>query len=138
MNKFADITGEVFGERVVLGFSHQHPKSRNLYWRVRCSCGREDIVQGSKLKKSTTCVSCSNRKNGRKGLYSQSKGVPVYFIGCGEYFKIGCSQDIGRRIKDMEASNPYKVELLGVDKDEEFWHKVFAHRHHRGEWYKRL
>ena len=139
MNKFVDLTGQVFGERVVTGFSHQHKTSRNIYWNTLClTCSYEAPVKGTSLRGGIGCRSCAARANGRKGLYSQAKGKLVYFIGCGEYFKIGCSDNIDRRLKDMQVNNPYEVTLLGVDEDEEFWHRVFAHRHHHGEWYSRL
>ncbi len=135
MRKVQDLTGNVYGEREVVSFSHW-TKTRNSVWSVRCSCGREDKVIGTNLKKSKMCGECAGRVNGRKGLDTAAKGKPVYFIRCGDFFKIGCSDDIPRRLKDMETNNPYELELIEVDEDEQFWHKVFAHRHHRGEWYR--
>jgi len=88
LNKFIDLTGQKFGERVVLGLSHQHPKSGNYYWFARCSCGREDIVSGTRLKKGTKCPECSGRINGRKGLDKQAENIPCYFIRCGDYIKV--------------------------------------------------
>ena len=136
MRKSEDLVGKVFGEREVLSFSHKTP-SRNSVWNVKCSCGREDKVIGTNLKKSKMCVECSGRVNGRLGLDRMAEGRPVYFIGCGDFFKIGSSDDIDRRMKDIMTNNPYEIELLGTDEDEAFWHRVFKHRHHRGEWYRR-
>lgn len=137
MYKFKDITGKKFGERTVVGLSHQHPVSGNYYWKAVCSCGREDIVSGSRLKKGTQCQSCSARVNGRKGLDSQAKNLPCYFIRCGEYLKVGSSKDPVRRLKDMATNNPYTLELLWVDLDkgEKYWHDLLKPCHHKGEWY---
>lgn len=64
----------------------------------------------------------------------------LYFIKQGNYVKIGVTNDIDRRLKDLQSSNPNPLELLysgiGEGKDEQLWHNVFAHRHHRGEWFK--
>lgn len=137
MRRFVDLTGQKFGERVVLGLSHQHPKSGNYYWFVKCSCGREDVASGSRLKKGTRCPECSGRINGRKGLDSQAKNLPCYFIRCGDYLKVGSSKNPERRLKDMLTSNPYDLELLRVDyiNGEKYWHDKLKSCHHRGEWY---
>lgn len=136
-SRFKDLTGQTFGERTVVGYSHQHPVSGNYYWKTRCSCGREDIVSGTRLRKGTMCLECSGRVNGRKGLYSKNKGDPVYFFECGPYIKVGSSKDVDRRLKDVQSDNPYDVILLwvGTKHDEEYWHNKLKDYHHRGEWY---
>lgn len=137
MHRFVDLTGQKFGERVVLGLSHQHPKSGNYYWFAKCSCGREDVVSGTRLKKGTKCPECSGRVNGRKGLYKQAENLPCYFIRCGDYIKVGSSKNPERRLKDMETNNPYSLQLLFIDyqNGEKFWHDKLKDCHHRGEWY---
>jgi len=135
--KFEDLTGQTFGERVVVGLSHQHPISKNYYWNVVCSCGKEGVVCGSKLKQSKACARCSGKINGRKGLDSQAKDAPCYFIKCGDFVKVGSSRNPARRFKDMQSHNPYPLELLFVDNlhDEKYWHDKLQSCHHRGEWY---
>ena len=89
MNKFVDITGQTFGGRTVTGLSHQNPKSRNYYWYATCNgCGRKDVVSGTNLRKKVGCRRCVGKISGRKGLNSQSRGVPVYFIRCLDYIKV--------------------------------------------------
>jgi hypothetical protein len=135
--KFTDLTGKTFGERVVLKLSHQNPKSGSYYWSVRCSCGREDIVSGSRLKKGTRCLECSGRINGRKGLDSQAENLPCYFIKCGDYVKVGSSKEPERRLKNMRTNNPYPLELLLVDhkNNEKYWHTRLQKCLYYGEWY---
>lgn len=137
MNKFIDITGEVFGSRTVTGFSHRHEVSGNLCWGYLCECGHTGVTSGTRLRKGNGCPSCKGRVNGRKGLYSQSKGLKVYFIRCGDFVKVGCSGDVDRRLKVLQVYNPHLLELLKVDEDnsEEYWHKRLESCHHRGEWY---
>jgi hypothetical protein len=137
LHRFVDLTGKTFGERTVLGLSHQNPTSGNYYWWAKCSCGREDVVSGTRLKKGTKCPECSGRINGRKGLDSQAQNQPCYFIRCGEYVKVGCSKDPERRVKDIETNNPYPIELLFIDYQmgEKYWHDKLWDCIHRGEWY---
>ena len=132
--------GKVFNSWTVLSFSHKHKDSGNYYYRCQCICGNIGIVSGSNLRQggSTQCKSCSGRKNGRKALYAKANG-DLYFIKCGEYVKIGVSENVERRFRDLESSNPSPLEIIyhgpGEADDEEFWHNVYKHRHHRGEWY---
>ena len=137
--RFKDLTGKTFGERTALRFSHQIPVAGNYVWEVQCSCGRIDKVPASRLVKgkANKCVECAGRENGRIGLDSMAKGKPVYFIRCGDYVKIGCSDNIERRIKGIETNNPYPVELLKIDltMGEKYWHDKFKDYHHRNEWY---
>ena len=68
-SRFKDLTGKIYGERIVTGFSHQDSKSGNYYWKVRCSCGRDGIVSGTRLRlKQSRCSTCAGRDNGRKGM----------------------------------------------------------------------
>ncbi len=133
-----DNTGKRFGRWRVLSSSHQHPTAGNWLWNVICDCGAESVVEGSSLRRgeSTQCKSCGGRENGRKGLYSKSKNQEVYFIRCGNYIKIGASDDVYRRLRDLQGSNPYPLELIATDTDEELWHNIFSHRLHRHEWFK--
>lgn len=138
MNKFVDITGQTFGGRTVTGLSHQNSKSRNYYWHTVCNaCSRKDIVSGTNLRKKSGCRACAGKVSGRKGLDSQAKGVPVYFIRCLDYIKVGCSSDPNKRLRAMETSNPYPLELLKVDTehDENYWHELLKEGHYKGEWF---
>jgi hypothetical protein len=59
--RFTDITGQRFGQRVVLGLYERGVKNDSK-WLVKCDCGREDIVYGNPLKhgRANRCISCSN------------------------------------------------------------------------------
>lgn len=152
-NKIIEMpVGSRWNKWTILGFSHKAPNSGNAHYHARCECGTESIVNGSKVRigESTQCKGCSSRQNGRKGLYSKSrtnrqshyarnKKSDLYMIRCGNYVKIGVSRDVSRRLKDLQSSNPLDLELIyhGIDEgsDEETWHNIFKHRHHRGEWF---
>lgn len=139
-NRYKDLTGMIYGERTVLNYSHKDPVSRNYYWNVVCSCGREDKVAGSRLKNGTAnrCVECSGRENGRKGLDTQAKNMSVYFVKCGNFVKVGASHNPKKRLKTISVFNPYDVELLKVDtsKTEKEWHDLLKEYHHKGEWFR--
>ena len=141
LHKKEDMLAKRFNSWLVLAYSHKNPTSGNWYYTCRCRCGTEAIVAGTKLRNgdSTQCKSCSSKINGRKGLYSR-KRKDLYFIKCGDYIKIGVSDNVQRRLNDLRTSNPFPLELVyfgeGEGCDEEMWHSVFKHRLHHGEWYK--
>lgn len=141
LHKIEDLLGKTFGCWTVLEFSHKREDSGNWYYKCKCSCGNEAIVPATKLRtgKSTKCRVCTGRESGRRGLYSMSK-QHLYIIRCGDYIKIGSSDNVERRLKDLQGSNPYPLtlEYYGENEgcDEEFWHDFYKERHHRGEWFK--
>jgi hypothetical protein len=96
-----------------------------------------DVVSGTRLKKGSRCIECSGRINGRKGLDSQAKNLPCYFIRCGEFVKVGSSSDPKRRLKNMSSANPYPLTLIWVDQvnNEKYWHNKLKSAHFKGEWY---
>jgi hypothetical protein len=137
---YKDLTGQTNNSWTILSFSHQREDSRNAYWFARCSCGKESIINGSNFVSGRTkqCKSCSARTNGRKGLYAQAKG-DLYMIRVNDYVKIGVSDNVQKRMKDIDSSSPYSATLLyhgvGEAVEEELWHNIFKHRHHKGEWF---
>lgn len=136
------VPGDVYGEWTVISYAGNKGKGHNAYWTCQCSCGRLKEVNGSTLRtgKTVQCQKCTGKTNGRIGLYSQGKHQHLYIIRCGEYFKIGVSDNPERRIKDFKSANPYPLEILyiGMNEghEEKLWHDIFAHRHHHGEWFK--
>lgn len=66
----------------------------------------------------------------------------VYFIGCNEYTKIGYTNDIKRRMREIQTCNPYNIKLLYIINNvhnvsiEKHAHLHFKQYHIRGEWYK--
>jgi hypothetical protein len=135
-------TGEQYGKWTVLDYVGEKGRGRNSYWKCQCVCGETREVCGSLLRtgKSTQCQVCSGKQNGRIGLYSKGKQQHLYIVRCGEFFKIGVSDNPERRIKDLETSNPFPIEVLYIGHneghEEKLWHDIFEHRHHRGEWFQ--
>ncbi len=134
--------GSKYGEWELLGMSHQRLDSRNAYYYVRCSCGTEAAINGSALRNgaSTRCRKCSGRENGRKGLDSMAnKSAYFYAMRSGPYVKFGVSNDPEKRLKTLLSANPYDTELIWSEPNEEglenFYHTLYADRHHRGEWF---
>lgn len=75
---------------------------------------------------------------------AQSRSRPVrgfvYFIGCGEFIKIGFSSRPLDRLRELQTSHPDELEILGTIKGTrklEFrLHKRFADLRERGEWFQ--
>jgi hypothetical protein len=63
----------------------------------------------------------------------------VYFLRCGEFCKIGFSDQPEARKRELEVGNPNEVVLIGcwggTMQDERRVHRYFASSHHRGEWF---
>ena len=61
----AKLMGQRFGRLVVLGSEkHDQRTDRSIYWRYRCDCGKEVLVQGGKLRQGVV-VSCGCAKTER-------------------------------------------------------------------------
>jgi hypothetical protein len=66
----------------------------------------------------------------------------IYFVKCGRYIKIGQTNNIDTRIKEIRRNNPFKLEiLLLLDHIDEFsisekaFHSHFDQYKFQGEWY---
>ena len=91
--------------------------------------GMEERAQ-SKTKKRKTQGELGNTKEGF-----------VYVIKGDDYYKIGCTNDLGGRLKAMSVKAPFKLEtiiLIPTDRmfhTERKLHLKFASQHKRGEWF---
>lgn len=82
----------------------------------------------------------SDAYNFRRGRSRRDRTRIVYFIGCGEYVKIGVALDVDKRMRQLEATIPFPITLLGVtmggQENEAQLHVRFAHLRHKGEWFR--
>jgi hypothetical protein len=114
---------------------------RHKIYLCKCGCGKKGVVRGSDLRRgnSRQCQSCSNRINGRKGL-DASHGKDLYMVSCGEFVKIGSSDDVIDRVNRLAQIIPYpvKLEYFGPDEGylEPLYHTIFEEFKHRNEWFK--
>jgi hypothetical protein len=131
--------GKKFNKWTVTDFSHK--KNGNSYYSCICDCGKTGIVKDSNLKfdGSKQCKWCSGKQNGRKGLDAAVK-KHLYIVTCGEYIKIGSSDNIERRIKNLKGYNPYPLTVNLSLEDQGYlepaMHRVAKEFHHHGEWFK--
>jgi NDP-sugar pyrophosphorylase family protein len=67
----------------------------------------------------------------------------VYFCRCGEFLKIGITDDLPKRVRNIQAMNPQNIVLeayrtvpsLLARQIEMRIHEALAHYNHRGEWF---
>lgn len=66
MPQLIDMTGQRYGRLIVLCVDHRNAKNRKYYWKCKCDCGREVVVDGINLRtgntKSCGCLGEENRK----------------------------------------------------------------------------
>lgn len=77
LGQFVDLTNQLFGEITVLEKDVETSKQKGrIYWKCKCSCGREKSIRADHLKKIQTCGECkkdlSNQRFGR--LIALQKG----------------------------------------------------------------
>jgi hypothetical protein len=112
--------------------------------------GSELIKAGKKYKKVIEEYNIKRKKQSEEEMnnYKYSKPQPkpkpklhIYFIKCGEYYKIGISKDVQRRMKELDK-RPYKIETIYVSdltpnayKVEQKIHSALERYRINGEWY---
>lgn len=64
----------------------------------------------------------------------------IYVLRCGEFVKIGISQNVAKRVDHLRRANPYEVELIadfyGSLTEEAMLHVRFKAHRHRLEWFR--
>ena len=66
----------------------------------------------------------------------------VYLLKSGNHFKVGCTLNLERRIKEISVAMPETVVLAHSIKTDDpsgieaYWHKRFADRRANGEWFR--
>lgn len=111
--------------------------NRRKPWRARKSV----ILNG---KQQWIEFGCFRTKEEAEIALISEWGSNVYFISDGEFIKIGKSNNVERRLLELQTANPRKLKLLNTIKCENetsafalesFLHSILQSVHQNGEWF---
>ena len=66
----------------------------------------------------------------------------VYFVKCGEFYKVGIADNVKARLHSLQCASPYQIELVkawqcaDAAAQERAIHGLLWRYHERGEWFK--
>ncbi len=94
-----DLTNQVFSRLTVIKRHKDNGKSRKAKWECKCSCGKETIVVGTKLRNGTTkSCGCLGKENLKKSITSHNMNYTrPYYIWCA--MKNRCNTPSNKRYK---------------------------------------
>lgn len=73
MRKATDMTGQRYGQLTVI--EKAYLKNGHMFWKCKCDCGNEKIIDGSKLRDGTTKACGCLRGKGYKDLVGKRFGM---------------------------------------------------------------
>jgi len=110
-----DLTGKKFGRLIVVSFDHKG-KNYAPYWKCRCECGGEKIVQGRHLK-GGRIQSCGCIKKEQLSQWSKEHGSARnrkrygYELGEAAAKKVFRGYQAGAKVRGLEFSLSYEQAL---------------------------
>ena len=99
-----NITGLRFGKLVAIEPVENRGHGGAVYWRCKCDCGNEKVINGSNLRRGLTkscgCLKIEvNRKNGRKTGLANRKHFGCIYCGSDKHYAKGCCANCYQKMR---------------------------------------
>jgi len=133
MEKIKHLTGKKFGEMTAVNNEIENGK---IFWKIHCDKNHYFLVEQNCLLEGVfnKCPICHE--------YDKPKLKGVYFITDSNMkaIKIGFSNDIEKRVAELQTGNPCELKILGwlnCDKKyEKVFHQKIKNSKIKGEWFE--
>lgn len=140
--KAKDHKGQIFGRLTAIEPVGITTKGRYIIWKCICTCGNVKEIKSAHLVSGATqsCGCLAKEQSAKRMKMSHNHGEHLYFIKCNDFVKIGRTDNVKTRVKQIQANCPYEISVIKILKGqghrEKEYHKLYDKYHHRGEWFK--
>ncbi len=129
-------------------FFRRKSKRRLIGWLSRFCQGKPEYADVAEVcaremaaAQQQAGAQANNVQAGQRDQQPVIAGV-IYLLKCATQYKIGCTTDLRRRQREINAHNPGRVRLVHrIQTDdlrglEAYWHKRFHDKRIKGEWFQ--
>lgn len=117
--KIINLTGQKIGKWTVLNREFLEDRTNDTFWKCRCECGNEKIIDGDRLRNkiSLCCSSCSQMKDITNQRFGKLVAIKNMNKKIGNYMAWKCQCDCGNICEvSYQQLNSGEITSCGCDK----------------------